>query len=320
MKLKRFTEYLLTHRVLVLASIVLVSLIKQIGALISYTFGTVYAGFVTLQKGAGEGALFMTAATLPMVVLLAITANNPETGVSPLLTWVVLAATVACSFAVWGFSVLLLRQMTWSSMLQLAALIGVLVVSVIHLAYPDVADWWLDKLTYLVKAHLKSTSVMMGAMKDSAILLSENQNSVIGVFKNFMSGLIVAMILMQSMLTVVVARWWQAVVYAPGMLRRELHHIRLSPLAGALFIVGQVLAMSDSSVMLDALPIIYLLFVCAGLSVIHYFFGLMVSPTRIFWIALIYVLLLYVPVFGKLVSLIGLLDIWLDLRRRLIKI
>lgn len=320
MKLKRFTEYLLSHRVLMLTFIVLVSLIKQTGALISYTFGTIYAGFITLQKGAGEGALFMTAATLPMVVLLALTAVSPELGVSPLLIWVSLTLTVICSVITWGAAVMLLRQMTWSSILQFAALLGVMAVSVLHLGFPDISDWWSDKMVYLAKAILKSSSVMMGAMQDNAIMLSDNQLAEINGFKTIMSGMVVAMVLMQSLLTVVIARWWQAATFAPGMLKRELHHIRLSQLAGVLFVLSLVLANQGSSVMLDSMPVIYLLFVCAGLSVIHYFFSLMESKTRLFWIALMYVLLLYVPVFGKLVSLVGLLDVWLDLRRRLRKI
>lgn len=320
MKLKRFTEYLLSHRLLMLTLIVLVSLIKQTGALISYTFGTVYAGLVTLQKGAGEGALFMTAATLPIVVLLALTAVSPELGVSPLLIWMALALTALCSLLTWVSAVLLLRQMTWSGILQLAALFGVMVVSVVHLVYPDIAAWWAEKMVFLAKAILKSSSVMMGAMQDNAIMLSDNQLAEINVYKTNMTGMVAAMVLMQSLLTLVIARWWQAAVFAPGMLRRELHHIRLSQLAGVLFIISQVLIFQGSSVMVDAMPVIALLFVCAGLSVIHYFFSLMESKTRLFWIALIYVLLIYLRNFGALVMLIGLLDVWFDLRRRLRKI
>ncbi len=323
MKLKRFTEYLLSHRILMLVSIVLVSLIKQIGGLISYVFGTVYAGFITLQKNAGEGALFMTAATLPIVVLLALTAVSPELGdigVPPMLIWVTLVLTVLCSLVTWGAAVMLLRQVTWSNILQLAALIGVMIVSVLHQVYPDIASWWADKMVYLAKTILKSTSVMMGAMQDSAIMLNDDQLAEINLYKVNMTGMIAATLLMQSLLTVVISRWWQAAVYAPGMLKRELHHIRLSHLAGVLFVLSQVLAIQGSSVMLDAMPIINLLFVCAGLSVIHYFFSLMESKSRLFWIALVYVLLLYARNFGALVGLVGLLDIWLDLRRRLRKI
>lgn len=323
MKLKRFTEYLLSHRFLVLTTILLVSLIKQIGALISYVVGSVYAGFVTLQKGAGQGALFMAVATLPLVVLLALTAVSPEITkfeVLPAVIWACLAMVILWSLLAWCAAVMLLRQMTWSNILQLAALFGVLIVSVVHLIYPETADWWSNIMVRLAKVILKISSVMMEAMKDSAIMLSDGQLAEISAYKINMTGMLVASVLMQSLLTVVVARWWQAVVYAPGMLRRELHHIRLSHLAGVLFIISQLLAINGSSVMLDAMPIINLLFVCAGLSVVHYFFSLMESKTRLFWIVLLYILLIYVRNFAALVMLVGLLDVWFDLRRKLRKI
>ena len=76
-----------------------------------------------------------------------------------------------------------------------------------------------------------------------------------------------------------------------------------------------------NSVVLDIMPIIYLLFAGAGLSVIHYFFGLMVSPTRWFWIAVLYVtLIIAMPTSIVFVAMVALFDIWLDLRRKLRKI
>ncbi len=136
--------------------------------------------------------------------------------------------------------------------------------------------------------------------------------------KNHISGMIVTMLLLNAMIHLIVARWWEAALYSPGTLRRELHHIRLSNLAGVLFLFTQLLAAKSNSVVLDFLPIVYLLFACAGLSVFHYFLGLMVSPSRWFWLGLLYVIIFYtMPLSLMLISMVGLFDVWFDLRKRL---
>jgi len=317
MKLQRFTEYLLANRLRAVLLLAVFSLIPVVGML-----GVLFAGFVTLRKGAVEGAMMTVAATLPIVIKFLLMTAGHDSPLSPMVLWTAISFLVICNTLTWLLAVLLYRQMTWSAILQLAALVGVLVISVVHLAYPDVADWWGTQLTQLTASASESAaSALSGVMQDSAKLPSEAQIEAINEAKNYASGMIVMFLLLNAVMQLIVARWWQAVLYAPGMLRRELHHIRLSNLAGVLFLLSQVLAWQSNSVVLDILPILYLLFVCAGLSVIHYFLGLMVSPTRWFWVVLLYVMIYYtMPASMMLISLVALMDIWFDLRKRLRKI
>jgi len=311
MKLKRFTNYLLEHRLQAVLLTFGFTFIPVVGVL-----GILFAALVTLRKGVMEGAILTAAATLPYVFSFMLASHDPDA--LPLVLWTAVGVAVTSNILTWLFAVLLYRQMTWSGILQVVALVGVLIISVVHLVYPNVADWWSTQLT---SYYTQAASMMSGVLKSSSGVPSDAQLESIKVTKNYASGMIVAAVLLNAVLQLVVARWWQAVLFAPGMLRRELHNIRLSPLAGALFGLSLVFAYLGNSVVLDVMPILYLLFASAGLSVFHYFLGLMVSPTRWFWIAVLYVTLLFaMPTSMVFVAMVALLDIWLDLRRKLRKI
>lgn len=311
MKFKRFTHYLLEHRLRAVLLTFVFTFIPVIGVL-----GILFAALVTLRKGIAEGLIVTVAATLPYAISFILTGHEPD--MLPIVLWAAVGVAVMSNVLTWVFAVLLYRQMTWSGILQVAALMGVLVISVIHLAYPNIADWWGVQLTSYYK---QAASAVSGVLSNSVSAPSESQLESIKLTKNYASGLIVATVLLNAILQAMVARWWEAVVFMPGLLRRELHNIRLSPLAGVLFMLSLVFSYMGNGVVLDMMPILYMLFAGAGLSVIHYYFALMVSPTRLFWIAMLYVILLFaLPTSMIFLAMVALLDIWLDLRRRLRKI
>jgi hypothetical protein len=319
MNLKRFTEYLLANRLRAVLIFVVISLIpvKSVVLGIFYVFcvtlAILYAAFLTLRKGALEGGVALAIVMSLTILKLVLVAPDNEMVLSPLMFWTTVgfwSLWVISNMLTWLFAVLLNRQMKWSAILQVAALGGVVAISVLHLVYPDIASWWGVQLTSATKQALSSMPDGMNNAKQTM--------EAINLAKYHMSGMIVTMLLLNAMIHLIMARWWEAAVYSPGMLRRELHFIRLSNLAGILFLLTQLLAANGNSVVLDFLPIVYLLFVCAGLSVFHYFLGLMVSPSRWFWLGLLYVVIFYtMPHSLMLVSMVGLGDIWFDLRKKL---
>ncbi len=312
MKLKQFTHYLLQHRLLAVLLTFGITFIPVLGMV-----GILYAALVTLRKGVVEGAVMTIAATLPWIFSFMMASHDPSA--PPLLLWTGVIVAVVSNILTWVFAVLLYRQMTWSAILQVAALVGVLAVSIVHLAYPNIADWWSVQLSGLFT---QADSMMSGVLNNGVSTPDDSQLEFINIIKHDITGKFVAGILLNAIVQVMVARWWQATLFAPGLLRKELHNIRLSPLAGVLFIVSLVLVyLNNNPAVVDMLPVLYLLFAGAGLSVIHYFFALMVSPMRWFWIAVFYVTLLFaMPISMVFVAMVALLDIWLDLRKKLRKI
>lgn len=307
MSFKRFTEYLLTHRNIAVLLTFVFTFVPVLGVL-----GILFAALVTLRKGILEGALITAAATLPYVISFMFVNHDPDT--LPIVLWTAVGVAVLSNVLTWVFAVLLYRKMSWGNILQIAALVGVLAISVLHLAVPNIADWWSHQLTTY---YTQAEQVVADVLQNGAAAPTDAQLESIKVTKYYANGMIAAAILLNALLQMAVARWWQAVLFAPGMLRKELHHIRLSKLAGVLFVASLVFSYTQNYVALDIMPIVYMLFAAAGLSVLHYFFGLMVSPTRWFWIAVMYVTLIFtMPASVVFVSTLALVDVWFDLRNR----
>lgn len=312
MWLQRVTNYLLKHRLRALALtffIALISTVLPVFGIISISI----AALITLVRNAVEGAVFTAAATLPYLLSFFISDRINL----PVVIWAGIGVAVISNILTYVFAIMLRRKTSWSQLIQIGALFGVLVISVIHLADPDIADWWANQL----QSFYPQASNALNLITDASS--SKNQQlmlETINITKQYATGLMIAMVLFNAVLQLIVARWWQAVIFAPGSLRKELHNIRLSQLAGILFVLSMGLAYWGNSVVLDIMPILYLLFAMAGLSLIHYSFGLIYSSTRWFWLAVLYITLIFsMPMSILFIAILGLLDIWLDLRKRLKK-
>lgn len=306
MWLQRFTHYLLQHRYPTIAFAFLITFIPIIGI-----FGILIAALVTLRKGIVEGAIVTVAASLPYVISFFVSVQDPSA--APFTLWTAMGVAILSNVLTWVFACMLLRQMSWSGIVQVAALLGVLVVSVVHLAYPDIANWW-GKQLQIYAAHAQAVSA---ALKTSAANTNDVQLEALNTSKQYATGVMAVIILLNALFQVVVARWWQAIMFAPKTLRVELQSIRLSQLAGVLFVISLALSYWGNAVVLDVMPILYVLFCAAGLSLVHYLFGLMQSQTAWLWLCLLYVtLILSIPLSVVVIAMFALMDIWLDFRKR----
>jgi len=314
-RLERFTNYILQKRFQALLLTFVITFLPVIGIV-----GILIAALVTLTKGIMEGAAFMAAATLPYIISFYLAGHGDAS--LPLVAWTVVGVAVLSNLVTWGAACMLYRKASWSTLIQVAALLGALFISVLHLLYPDIADWWGVQLQTYYEQAQAVTHILKDASgtATAAATPAPAQLEAIQVTKYFATGLMTAAVLFNAILQLVVARWWQAIVFSPGALRRELHGIRLSKLAGSLFILSLVLSYFGNSVISDIMPVLYLLFACAGLSVIHSLFGLMRSPMVWFWLTFLYISILFaMPVSIWLIAMIGLADIWLNLRKRVRK-
>lgn len=308
MWLHRFTNYLLFHRWQTLTIVFLGTFIPIIGML-----GILIAALATLRKSIIEGGILALAATLPYT--LSFYFSEHYRAAAPIVMWAAIGVAIISNILTWVFAVMLRRQSTWSQILQVAALLGVLVVSVTHLVFPEVGDWWGPQLqSYYSQA-------LTGVWPKSISGTNDLQMEVINNTKQYATGVMVVAVLFNALLQLIIARWWQTLVYHPGSLHKELQSIRLSPLAGVLFVFSLILSYLGNSVILDIMPILYVLFGAAGLSLTHYLFKLAHSPMTWFWLMVLYMtLILSLPSSMILVAILALLDIWLNIRKRVRKI
>ena len=327
------TNYLLRHRWQALILTFLITYIPVLGMA-----SILIAALVTLCVGVLEGALFTVAATLPYALIFLL--GPPGTISMIMLVTVMLAMTG--NVLTWVFAVLLRRGWKWSALLQAAALFGVLVISVVHLAYPNVADWWGTQLTAYYNQTIKSIAAANATSFDST---GENPVEVINTVKSFMTGMIMVYVLFPSVVQAMVARWWQVSIVNHSRMSKELHYVHLTRMAGTLFLLSLIFYYLENSVVLDILPVLCLLFGAAGLSLVHYLCGLMEPSKGRFWLSTVYAALMYSlivmamrPLFATMnimlpallvmfavlilitsifafVSL-GLFDVWFDVRKK----
>ncbi|HEU5280390.1 MAG TPA: hypothetical protein VFU82_00170 [Gammaproteobacteria bacterium] len=310
MWLQRLTHYLFKNPWQALAVVFVTTFVPVIGV-----FGILFAALVTLRKGALAGLALMLAATLPYLGSLYFTEHH-EAAI-PFMVWAAVGVAMVSNVLTYGSAVMLQRQAGWGTILQSVALLGVLLISVVHLAYPNVSEWWLSTLTtYYTEATAAVSGVVSGAAAPSDVQLD-----TLNVSKYYATGMMVAAVLLNAIMQLIVARWWQSAVFQPGILRRELHAIRLSKLASVLFLLSLGLSYWGNSVVLDIMPVLYILFSAAGLSVIHYMLSLVQASARLFWLSLVYVILiLALPTSLVLLAMVALLDTWFDIRTRFGKV
>lgn len=302
MFLRRFTDFILHSRL----QAILVAFVTAVFPIIG-SISIVIAALVTLRKGVWEGAFVVFAATMGSLLQYVVYPAAAETEMANAVIMVLIASNALT----WIFAAFLRRYNYWSLTLEVAALIGIVAVLIVHVVNPEIQDWWQTQLNaYLTKATLAVNSVKPDAE------VSASQVEIVNVMKQYATGLIMASILFNALLQLLVARWWQAVMFNPGELRKELHQVRLSYFTGALFIIGVALTYLGSGVALDMMPVLLMTFFVAGLSLLHY----LVAPVNMGWMLLILIYLAIMWLFPSsivIVALIALLDSAVNIRQRI---
>lgn len=304
--LRRFTDFLLWSRLQAMGVAFFFACIPMLGSI-----GVLIAGLVTLRKNALEGFLVVIATTAPYFLKYYLGNDIPEGEVD--IAFIGLILSAVSNFLVWLFAVLLRRYNNWSAIIEYAVLLGIVVVGLAHLLYPDIQSWWGTQLN----KYLNKTAAMVSGMQDATT--DEKQAQAIQFMEVYATGMIVVSVLLNVLLQVVLARWWQAVIFNPGGLRQELHQVRLSHVFGILFIVGFGLSTFGNETVMDMMPILYVAFCAAGLSLAHSYIATMKNGW--IWILLLYlIVLLWLLPFGiVIIAIMALLDVWMDFRKRFVR-
>lgn len=307
--LRRFTNFVLQGRIFACAIAFILAFIPIIGSV-----SILIAGLVTLRKGAFEGALVFLAATVPYV--LSYYNATPVTADINLAAIAFIIFTISNSL-MWFLACLLRRYSSWSFVLDWAMLLAVLAIGMIHFLYPDIKDWWGQQLTEYFS---KTTAMMRDIQPNAEAIPAVVQGQIVSAIKVYATGLLFASMLFNALVQLLIARWWQAIIFNPGELRKELLSIRLSYIAGLVFFIIFPLAHWGNEIAMDVIPVVYLVFSAAGLSIIH---CLLAKRMRALGIVFLYIGLIGAILFpgginvvALLFSLVGFFDIGINFRKR----
>jgi len=190
------------------------------------------------------------------------------------------------------------------------AMLGVLVVFII---YGDPAPWW--------------QQILQG-MVDSLVAAEPELGEVSGGLSDFvkqtaplMTGAVAAGLGFAAMTCLMLGRWWQSLLVKPGALRTEFYALRLN---GVLSLAG-IAILALASVKLGVISVLaaqwaliaMVVFFFVGLAVLHAALANMKAAKA--WLIAAYILMSLLPQALLMVVVTGLLDPWLDLRRRTAK-
>lgn len=253
----------------------------------------------TLRQGPKEGAIVLAAALAVMTVISGVVFGVPLGAGYALVLW----------GPMWLLAALLRESARLGWALSGAGAVGIVLVTGIYAAYDHPAALWLEEMRGFLKPMLER-----GQPGPEAELLWQSLSE----FSRYMTGVIAAGLSLSLALSLLIARWWQAMLYNPGGFRSEFLALRLPSGLAYLVLSLMLLAGFAEGVMADiawnlALPP-SLLFLLTGFAVLHALFS--GSASGGFWLAGIYVALLFISPLIVVIALIGFSDTWIDWRQR----
>lgn len=198
---------------------------------------------VTLRKGPGEGAFLLAWAILPAAFLLGVFGDVGPLGL--ILGTTALAVTLR-----WTVS--------WQLTLCASSLVGI-ITGVGMLLF---GDNYLQQLEAFFASFFENLQQQLSEQGGQPVALAPPGTATI-------AGLLGLMNALSCVLCLLLARWWQALLYNPGGFRAEFHGLRYTPAVAGILVL---LVLGVSSLGLEYRPwavLFALPLSIAGLALVH---------------------------------------------------
>lgn len=244
---------------------------------------------VTLRRGPNEGTLVLVWALLPMVIMLVL----GQLGLS-----LVLASLVV----VYAAAVLLRNTISWAT-----TILGLVAISIgLALSLMLIAPDSIGNLTGLFNKLLEQVQTQSA---DGQILQPIGQVFVV--------GMIAYAVVLNGLLGLLLARWWQALLYNPGGFQAEFHQLRIQKVPAIVCLAATLYCFTQGTDYLAWINVFALPLLITGIALVH-----SVVKTRkleTYWLVLFYAaLLLFSHIVVLALAIVALADSWLDFRGKLV--
>ena len=254
---------------------------------------------VTLVNGHRNGLLVTAIAGIGTAVFSGLILSIPQLAIYyVLLVWlpVVMVAVV-------------LRQtVSLVLCLQLIAGVSLLGIIVLYVFFPDFGEIWRSSLNMMADDLIANSN---GKLDNEQLQL------IIDQVVSLLPGFFASSFMIGTMISLYLARWWQAVIYNPGGFGKEFRAINLGK---ATAFIALAIAITASLIKADIfnamLLVVFALYLNQGIAVLHAVFA--GKQFHAVWLFMIYLLMFFVPHIVVLLALAGLADTWIDFRRRLV--
>jgi hypothetical protein len=268
---------------------------------LSYFSGAAVS-LVTLRLGLAQGLQVIIGAMLVAGLLLGLVTGAPLAGFGfVLVLWLPLWLLSQVWRMTISLPVTLLTLGVWATV----------ILAVIYGLVADPVNWWQQHLDKGLQPMLSSAGIEAD---------SEEGRQLIQTMSALMTGIVTASYILSLAVCLLIARWWQSMLYNPGGFRKEFHALRFGRLAGVVMLVLLVLASVQAGIVTtlarDMLMVMLSLFLLPGLALVHYLVAR--RNASIGWLIVMYGLLLFaLPQAGAVLTLLAFADVWLNIRARL---
>lgn len=297
--MQALARFMMRGRVQAIGSVVILAVLSPI---ISPVLTTAGVALVTLVHGYREGLFNLVVSTVILTVFTGLVSNQPLIGVELALKY---------WLPIWLLASVVITQKSMSLAIVIAALVSCLLVLVFYFFTEPAAHWY-----EVINKEL------LPVLKEAGIKIQEGPKSeeLWKFMSKIMTGSTLALFLVIQTMSLLLARWWQAVLYNPGGFAQEFRQLRFGMVAANIALVTVLYAIATANELaLNLFFIAIALMMFQGLAVIH---GLIakckLNPGLLVGVyVIIFFTLLQGAIGLLLVALIGLLDNWLNLRFRL---
>lgn len=257
-------------------------------------------GLVTLRHGQQQGILLLLLATLAGSLLSMLALGSPMPAI---------ALAIGFWIPVIGLAALLRNTISLGLVCNVVMIIGMCVVLAVYASVDNPAQWWKGQLELVFAPVLQNADAQQaGLLRSSFPALAE-----------VMTGLMTLAWLLNGLISLMLARWWQAMLYNPGGFRQEFHGLQLGKPAAVVtafvlllaWLMPQALGGAVVGLLVVTLAIVSL----QGIAIAHAWVA--AGQRHVIWLVAFYLAtVVFMKPVAMLLVLLGMLDPWFDVRRR----
>lgn len=281
--MRRLAEFIMRGRMQAIVVVALASALPMM-----FWLGAAAASLVLLRRGLSDALNVIVWALLPAVVWAYFGDPRPLLGV---LGALVIAQTLRVTES-------------WSKALLASLLIGVVFAWVLGIVFAQPLADLAAELNEIVSKMLEELYEQLSA---------EDQLQLQGLIVPVLTGLMAAVLQGLCVLSVLLARYWQAALYNPGGFGQEFKRLRLPAVIMFPLVFGMLLAPSLGIQAAILTPVCSVPLVFAGLAVVH---GLVAKyRSGNFWLIGLYIgIVLFTQLTYPLLMVLAIVDSVFDFR------
>ncbi len=258
---------------------------------LAYLLSGVPVSLVSLRRGPLVGAQVILGSLLAVMLLALLVNIEPQIAtVFALVIWI----------PQWQCAIVLRKTESHGHLVLMASSFGALYIVITHMLIGDMTEWW-------------RTNLETGMTKVLPADLAGQYQAVSEQLAPFMNGMLAGSLLISIVLTILVARWWQSMLFNPGGVKKEFYALRLPRilLLGVLLGVALILIeeAKPGSIAFELLLLLIFAYFFQGLATIHRVIAEKGLPK--IWLVMLYVLLL-IPQIGLFIACLGMIDCWFE--------